>query len=149
MQRSDTGLIEFEYFCRPFNQTFYKLRNSDTLLYQNYDARASDLDSILSIQWLKNTDTILGKICNRIVLHTRSMQLTVAYCPDLPTNPDWYKNTEGGYYNVIYGQTKAHYLLYILETDKTIYKGVATKIVTSEVPISIFPNVVNAAKVHM
>jgi hypothetical protein len=141
VQWPDGGSVEYHYFNRSLNEIFYKLRNMDTLLLLDYSKLSADLDPVLSVNTQANADTVLGRICNRLTLKTRKMTLSFSYDPSLAIDPDWYKNTLGGYYNILYGNTKAVYLKFSIEADQFISKGIATEIIQRPVPDTDFPNV--------
>ncbi len=143
IQWPDKGFVEYQYFNHTVNKVFYKVRGEDTLMFQKYDKRGPELDSILSITKQNNTDTILNKVCNRLVLQSKEIKLTFIYSPEqnFAINPDWYMNSEGGYYNIIYGHTKSIYLKFILETSKFISMGTAKEIVYKSIPDGTFPDI--------
>ena len=141
IQWPNGGSIEYHYFNRALNKIFYKFRDVDTLLFQDYSKLSSELDSVLSVTTIANVDTVLGRVCNRLVLKTRKMTLSFNYDPALAINPDWYKNTLGGYYNIIYANTKAVFLQFVIEGEGFISKGTATEIIQKTIPDTDFPNV--------
>lgn len=141
IDKPDAGMIEYQYFNHRYNLQLYKIREADTLLYYSYEKRTPEQDSVLSITNHENTDTILGRACNRLILKTAKMSLTLIYCPGIRINPDWFSKTKGGYYDLIYSRTKSLYLTYILETDQYISKGIATRINYEKIPDVFFPDI--------
>ncbi|WP_127131781.1 hypothetical protein [Pseudoflavitalea rhizosphaerae] len=141
VDKLDTGMIEYQCFNHVRNLQLYKIRGVDTLLYYSYEKRTPEQDSVLSITSQENTDTILGKACNRLTLRTVKMTLTFIYSPDIKINPDWFSKTKGGYYDLIYSRMKSLYLMYILETDQYISKGIATRINYEKIPDEFFPDI--------
>jgi hypothetical protein len=137
----DAGMIEYQYFNYNNNLQLYKIRGLDTLLYNSYAKRTQDQDSVISITDHEKTDTILGRVCNRLVLRTAEMTLTLIYCPDLRVDPSWFKNSKGGYYDIIYGRTKSLYLVSIIETNKFISKCIATDIKFKKISDEFFPDI--------
>lgn len=137
----DSGMIDFGYFRYDENRQYYKFVGNDTLVYYDYSKPTPDQDSLLSIHHQYNTDTILGRTCNRFVLKMRKMSLTLVYSPLLPVNPGWFKHTRGAYYDIIYSNTKAIYLMCILETDQFISRQIAIEVTEGEVPQEIFDNI--------
>ena len=142
----DNCFIEYQYYNHALNQVFYKLHGSDTLSFENYNKNPPESDSIISITKYNNTDTILNKICNRLVLQIPKMRLTFIYSPQLAVNPEWYKNSRGKYYDVIYGQMRSVFLKYIIEGEGYISTSIATKIDYKTIPNSIFPEVAKLPK---
>ena len=140
IQWIDGGTFEYEYFNRQLNQQFYKARGLDTLLFLDYNQRSPELEPVTSIDILKGTDTILGKICNKLILKTNKMTLTFLYNDYLKINPDWYKNTKGSYYDVIYSNTKSLFLMAFIETDKYVSIIRARQVIFKQIPDEAFPN---------
>jgi hypothetical protein len=139
--RPDKCFIEYQYYNHTISQVFYKLHGADTLLFEDYNKNPPESDSIISVTKYNNTDTILNKICNRIVVQRTNTKMIFVYSPDLKVNPEWYKNAKSGYYDVIYGQMKSVFLKYIIEGDGYISTSVATKIDYKTIPNSVFPEV--------
>jgi hypothetical protein len=142
----DSGIIDFGYFRYDENRQYYKFVGNDTLVYYDYSQPDPDQDSLLSIHHQYTTDTILGRTCNRLVLKMRKMVLTLVYSPLLSVNPDWFKNTKGAYYDIIYSNTKALYLMCILETDEFISRQIAIEVSERELSKEIFDNIHQSPK---
>src|SRR3954462_2678372 len=70
IQLTDDGPLAYEFFDRQLNQQFFKLRKSDTLIYLDCDHIPSVLGPLKGVKTMKGTDTILGKVCDKIVLQT-------------------------------------------------------------------------------
>jgi hypothetical protein len=136
----NAGIVEYQYFNGKLNRIFYKLRNQDTLFYEDYAEQPPYHDSIISTRLNYNTDTILGKICHQFVINTSSLKLTFVFSPDLKVDPSWFANTKGGYYNIIFENTKAVYLKCIVESEGFISVNIAEKILPPPVPDSKFPD---------
>jgi hypothetical protein len=133
--------IEYQYFNHNINKVFYKMGGSDTLFVDDYGRNPNRLDTIISITKYNNSDTILNKICNRIVIQRSKTKMSFIYSPELKLNADWYKNSRAEYYDVIYGQTKSVFLKYIIEGDGYISTAIATKINFKPVGTEVFPDV--------
>lgn len=138
--RYNEGMIEFAYFNHALKKSFYKFYNYDTLIYSHMDELAPDAETLLSTESLYNTDTILGKVCHRFILHTSKQKVTFIYSPEYKVNPDWYKNIKNYFYDVIYSNMKALYLGLIIESDRFISSSVAEKIVSRPVTGKSFPD---------
>jgi hypothetical protein len=146
IQLMDGGSFEYEYFNRQLNQQFYKARGLDTLLFLDYNQGSPEQEPVMSIDNLKGTDTILGKTCNKLILKTSNLTLTILYNDYLKINPDWYKNTKGGYYDIIYSNTKSHFLMAIIETDKYISIIRAKRVIFKQIPDEDFPDLTRIPK---
>lgn len=133
--------VEYQYYNHSINKVFYKLHGVDTLFYENYNINPPESDSIVSVTKYNNTDTILNKICNRLVLQLPKMKLTFFYSPQLAVNPEWYENSRGKYYDVIYGQMRSVFLKYIIEGEGYISTAIATKINFSPIGNDVFPDI--------
>jgi hypothetical protein len=148
ISRFDNCFIEYEYFNHTLSQSFYKLNGSDTLLFENCKNPPKS-DSIISIKTYNNTDTILNKVCNRLVVQRRRMKMTFLYSPGLKINPDWFRNSKGEYYDVIYGQMKSVFLKYIIEGEGYISTCIATKVDPKPISSNFFPDVDKLPKVPL
>jgi hypothetical protein len=140
-QTLDTSFVEYQYFDHTLKQQFYKLRGLDTLLYMAYDKRTDGQDSMPSVTMLYNTDTVLGRQCNRLILHTSKLKLTFIYSSSIKVNPAWFNKTQGGYYDIIYGKMKSLYIKLIVESDHFITIQTAVKIIPRTIPDTIFPDI--------
>lgn len=149
MQTPDTGIVEYTYFNHITNRNIYKMRYLDTLLFYNYNKLSADQPPVTSVTVIENADTILGLKCNKVTLETAARKLSFFYNPELKIDPEWFKNTSGGYYNIIYENTKALYLQVIIETDSYISIVKAEKIVKRKLPDNFFPNVSTMPSVEL
>lgn len=136
----DTSIVEYIYFDHARNHTLYKIRGLDTLFYKSDESRVREQDSVFTITTQERTDTILNKVCNRLILKTAKLTVTFMYSPDIKINPDWFSKTKGAYYNIIYSKMRSLYLGLILETDQYIARSIATKVVYKNIPDSFFLN---------
>lgn len=121
----------------------------DTLYIDDYDRNPRESDTIISVIKYNNSDTILNKICNRIVIQRTKTKMTFVYSPELKLNADWYKKARAEYYDVIYGQMKSVFLKYIIEGDGFISTAVATKINIQPIENDIFPDIEKHPKVPL
>jgi hypothetical protein len=144
--RPNNCFIEYQYFDHTMSQVFYKLRGVDTLLFEDYNKNPPESDSIISVTNYNKTDTVLNKICNRIVVQRTNTKMIFVYSPDLKLNPAWYKNARSGYYDVIYGQMKSVFLKYIIEGEGYISTSIATKIDYKPIANRFFPEVAKLPK---
>jgi hypothetical protein len=148
ISRFDNCFIEYEYFNHTLSQSFYKLNGSDTLLFENFK-NPPESDSIISIKMYNNTDTILNKVCNRLVVQRRRMKMTFLYSPELKINPDWFRNSRGEYYDVIYGQMKSVFLKCIIEGEGYTSTCIATNVDSKPISSNVFPDVAKLPKVPL
>lgn len=141
--------IEYQYFNRNMNKVFYKMHGIDTLYVDDYDRKPRESDTIISVKKYNNSDTILNKICNRIVIQRTKTKMTFVYSPELKLNADWYKNSKAEYYDVIYGQMQSVFLKYIIEGEGFISTAIATKINSNPIGSDIFPDVTKFPRVSL
>lgn len=120
---------------------FYKIRELDTLFYEYYRDLNENQDSVTSVTIQEMTDTILGRVCNRLILRAPRMTLTFMYSPSIEINPDWFKDTKGGYYNIIYSKMRSVYLGFNIETSQYLSKSRATKIIYRKIDDTFFPDI--------
>lgn len=107
LQQPDGGIIEYMYFDTLTNKIYWKLRNIDTVFFEDGRyRRAAENDPAMKCHIVHNTDTLLGMICNSLVIQTKALRLTLVYSPTLRLNPAWYRKTKIGFYDLIYSQTK-------------------------------------------
>ncbi len=137
----ETCDMEYEYFSKQLNQQFLKLRGKKFIGVLNYEKGPSDQEPVISYEIREHTDTILGRVCNSLILQTQSAKLTFVYSPELYVNPEWYTNTQGGYYNYIYGMTKALYLKFTIETEQYTSQAIAYLIHPSHILFTDLPDV--------
>ena len=76
-----------------------------------------------------------------MVVQRTKMKMTFIFSPELTLNPDWYKHSRSGYFDVIYGQMKSVYLKYIIEGNGYVSTSIATSINNKTCENSVFPDV--------
>lgn len=129
IQRPDGGDLEYYYYNHIDNKLYSKYRSIDTVYFQSGEQLGASQDSIFTTRIQYNTDTILGYICNRFILQSEKLTLTLIYAPQLAVDPVYFKKTKYSYYDVIYAQTHSLFLVSIAEFDQFISKLVAQKVV--------------------
>lgn len=141
LQNPDDGMIEYSYFNHSKNRKYWKIKGADTLFFElGNEKREEEVDSTLKTNIEYNTDTILGFVCNRLIILTQRLKLTIIYSPSFEINPVWYQKTKMGYYNIIYGLTKAVFLESIVETKDYISEMIAQEIIRRNVSEAEFPD---------
>ncbi len=146
LQKPDDGMIEYSYFNHLVNKNYWKLKGTDTLFYElGNESREGEVDSTLKTKIEYNTDTILGFICNRLIIQTQNLKLTIIYSPLFVINPAWYQNTKMGYYDIIYSSTKAVYLESIVETKDYVSEMTAQEVHKRKILDTEFPDISQAA----
>ena len=146
LQNPDDGIIEYSYFNHTDNKRYWKIRGADTLLYELGDKnREPEIDSTLTLKTEYNTDTVLGFVCNRLVIKTKDLNLTFIYTPSFAVSPSWYENTKIGFYNIIYGSIKAIYLKSIVETKDYVSTMTVQSIQQRKIFDKEFPDITKAA----
>lgn len=130
----NAGIIDFGYFNWMDNRQYYKFIGVDSLVYDDYSTLTTEMEPIITQRAEYNIDTILGLICNRLILQTKNMTLTIVYHPSIAVNPRWFSKTKGGYYDRIYAHTKSLYLMSIVETAR--YKSMDKAISIEKMEIS-------------
>jgi hypothetical protein len=132
---------EYQYFDRDKQRQYWKLRNYDTLLFVPATDAGDTANRITSTQNLKRVDTVLGRVCNRFVLRTKSMKLSLSYDPSIAVDPSWFRNAKLNAMDLIYGTMKSMYLKMVWETNDFIETATASKIQRRMVLSNEFPQV--------
>jgi hypothetical protein len=141
ISKPNAGNLEYFYFNCSDNKIYSKYKSVDTLFYQPGDRLPSYQDSVYTTEIHYNTDTILGYICNRFILKSSTLKLTLIFSPQLPVNPRWYKNTKYSYYDVIYSQTHSLFLKSIAEFEQFASIMSAQKVLPRKVNENEFPDI--------
>lgn len=132
----------YQYFDRNRKKQYWKLRVDDTLVYMPItDSSLDPGDNITSVQNLKHVDTVLGRVCNRFVLRTTKMKLSLSYDPSIPVDPAWFRDAKLNAMDLVYGTMKSMYLKMVWETNDFVETATATKIERRLVLPSEFPPV--------
>jgi len=139
--RPSAGSLEYYYFNHTSNRVYSKFKSADTLFFEPGDEPMPSQDSVYTIEMQYNTDSILGYICNRLILRSKSLKLTIVYSPDLAVDPSWYKNTKHAYYDVIYSHTRSLFLKSISEFDQFVSILTAYEVVPRMVKKEEFPDI--------
>ena len=134
-------MIEYLHYDHFTNKSYWKIVGLDTLYFElGGEKRETEVDSSISTRLEYNTDTILGYKCNRFIIVTSTMKLTFIYSPELAVDPSWYQYTKIGYYDLIYGHTRAYYLESIVENKGYISKMIAQNVIARAVSENEFPD---------
>jgi hypothetical protein len=145
MQQPEGGIIEYMYFDTLTNKIYWKLHNSDTLFFEDGRyRRAAENDPGMKYHIALNTDTLLGMVCNSLIIQTKALELTLVYCPALQVNPAWYRKTRVGFYDLIYSKTKSICLKSIITTRQSVSVSTAMEIYYTDMEDTVFPDVHNA-----
>ncbi|HVU97322.1 MAG TPA: hypothetical protein VHE34_18965 [Puia sp.] len=139
--KPDSGTLQYLFFSRIDNKVYSKYDWTDTLFYQPGDRLLASQDSVYTTEIKYNTDTLLGYVCNRFILRSASLTLTIIYSPNLVVDPTWFTETKYSYYNVIYGQTHSLLLKSIAEFGRFVSILSADQVVPRKVSNNEFPNV--------
>jgi hypothetical protein len=149
IHRFHSKLFEYYYFNHVKNREYWKINVYDTLLGRPGEFRGgAKEDSLISTQILLNTDTILGLVCNRLILRTYAATLTLIFSPQIRTNPDWYELSKLNYYDVVYRNMKSYYLKMIWETNQFVSTFSAVYLKARPVSVDEFPDL-NLTPVEM
>ena len=140
LQKPDSGSLQYLFFSRVENRIYSKYDWADTLFYQSGEQLPRSQDSAYTIEVKQGSDTILGYSCNRFILHTPNLTLTLIFAPELSIDKDWFKDTKYSYYNIIYANTHSLFLKSIAEFGKYVSILEAERIQRREVSNSEFPN---------
>ena len=132
---------EYQYFDRNRKKQYWKLKNYDTLLYEPITGDGDTVDRIISTQNLQHVDTVLGRVCNRFVLRTKSMKLSLSYDPSISVDPSWFRDATLNSMDLVYGTMKSMYLRMVWETNDFIETATASKIERRLVLPNEFPQV--------
>ena len=132
---------EYQYFDRNRKKQYWKLKNYDTLLYEPITGAGDTVDRIISTQNLQHVDTVLGRVCNRFVLRTKSMKLSLSYDPSISVDPSWFRDATLNSMDLVYGTMKSMYLRMVWETNDFIETATASKIERRLVLPNEFPQV--------
>jgi hypothetical protein len=140
----DDGIVEYMFFHRLANKIYWKLRNVDTLFFEDGRfRRPAENDPALQTTSQLRRDTILGKVCNSFSIKTKALRITLLYNASLRINPSWYTNSKIGFYDLIYAKTKAIFLKSIVETKESVSSTTATEIYETDVDDNVFPDVLS------
>lgn len=134
------GPLKYIYQDIVNNMYYEKYRGIDTIYFMSSGPGYDIQDSILRIEQKKQTDTILGRLCDRVTFHTRKLKLTMLYNRELAANLQLYLKSAKGFYNIIYPLTKAYYLQSIADGEKVYSTMTATSVKWQQLPDDFFPD---------
>ncbi len=84
------GLLEFDLYLKADNKLYQKKRNNDTIFWNDCSITG---DKIQNFLFSSKTDTVLGIICDRLLIQYKDNSETHYYNADsIRTNPDWFEN---------------------------------------------------------
>lgn len=132
---------EYQYLDPHTNKGYIKIQKRDTLLLADGAKSLPGESPLLDVSQELNTDTILGYVCNKLILKFKNETRTYFYSPELSTNPEWYKQTRAMSTDVAYKHMKSYFLALKYELPGFSYTFRATNIFPGKVPADIFPKV--------
>lgn len=84
------GLLEFDLYNKEANKIYLKKRNNDTIFWTDCGLRG---DTIQKFSYSPKTDTIIGIVCDRLVIQYKGKSETHFYNSDSARiNPAWFEN---------------------------------------------------------
>ncbi|WP_343306947.1 hypothetical protein AAHN97_07510 [Chitinophaga niabensis] len=140
MSIMDSSTIDYSYFNPHLNKYYTRLAGDDSVYEDPGDVLTEAGNFLLDTRLEYNTDTILGYVCNRLIMKYKFSTKTYIYSPEIATNPEWYKHSKVYYFDVMYKLMKAYYLGMRVDHRDYAYEVRAISVIRSELPDSVFPD---------
>ena len=139
---------QWQLYINKENKIYNKMMSSDTVFWNN--AAIHD-DELLSSKVNKNAITILGYVCDELVMVFRSGTHRYYYSSKLPVNSKLFVNHKyGNYYNYV-SRANAVPLKMIIEDVEFTMESIATKVEAKKFPATFFvlpPNTKTAQSLY-
>ncbi|WP_298903922.1 hypothetical protein [uncultured Psychroserpens sp.] len=133
---TNSRFISYQLFRHNDSMVYYKHNiKSDSLFYSKVN---TDKKETFSYKIEKRTDTILGYICDKLIVEGGYGTKTYYYTSELSLNPEYYKNfTIGNKYDIM-KLMKAIYLKLEMTYDAISVRVVATEVKKQKLENSVF-----------
>jgi hypothetical protein len=126
---------QWQIFINKDNKLYNKMASSDTVFWN--DTRMHN-DQLLNVKVNKNALTVLGYLCDELILTCASGVHKYYYNSKLPVDGELYANhAYGNYYNYI-SRANAIPLKMILEDNDFTMESTATKVTPKKLPAGFF-----------
>ena len=125
-QISEGQYMSFQVYKPNDAKLYYKdFIESDTIYFK--DLKKFD-NTEFEFEIIKNADTILNHICDKLIYKTDQTEEHYYFSPDLKQNPKYFKDYSFGNKNKLTELTKSIHLRYDLFFNGILIKSVATEI---------------------
>jgi len=132
----DSQFMSYQLFRYDKNAIFHKKRlDSDTLVKTNTIAKKNEK---FKYKIYKKTDTILGYLCDKLIITSSDVKTTYYYSNKLSIDPKYYKNLTVLNKNKIVEIMKSCYLRFIHENEYFIADMIAVKVKREDLDDKIF-----------
>ena len=132
---TDGMFAKWQLFINKDNKIYNKMASSDTVFWNN---AAEHYDELLSSKINKNALTVLGYLCDELILNCKSGVHKYYFNSQLKVNGALFVNHKyGNYYNYI-SRTNAIPLKMIIEDYDFTIESIATKVIPKKIPDNFF-----------
>lgn len=122
----DSQFMSYQLFRHDKNAIFHKKRiESDTLVKVSTIANKNEK---FEFEIHKNVDTILGYLCDKLIVNDSNVKTTYYYSSKLSIDPAFYKNLTVMNKNKIVEIMKSCYLRFVHENEYFIADAIAVKV---------------------
>jgi hypothetical protein len=127
--------IKLQMYRGQENKSYSLTAKSDTLYWEDYSLNK---DKAISYEIKKNQDTVLGILCDVIIIKAEMSKTYFYYSRKYEINPELFKQHNYGNWYYIISKTKALPLKTIFENKQFILTSIATKIIPMKLGGDIF-----------
>jgi hypothetical protein len=127
--------ITMQLYDYKTNRIYNRKPNSDTLYW--FDA-ITNTDEVVSFEIKKNAEKILGKLCDEIIMKTKTGTTTIFYCSQYKVDCKLYENHNYSNWAFYVEKAKALPLKTIVETSNFRMESIATQIKSLELESEYF-----------
>ena len=117
--------LEIQLYRGDENRCYTLTSQSDTLFWEDC---MKNNDAAISYEIKLNQDSVLGIICNEIIVTSLKSKMHIFYNEKFKINPEQYKNHNYGNWYYFISKTKSVPLKTVLETDQFIFTSIASEI---------------------
>jgi hypothetical protein len=117
------------------NRSYTLTGKNDTLYFEDY---GTNKDEAIKYELQKNIDTILGVICDVLIVETKKSKTNFYFNSQYNINPELFKQHVYGNWYYTISKTKALPLKTVYETDQFILISIATEIKEIKLEDSFF-----------
>jgi hypothetical protein len=129
------SFMKLQIYRNDENRNYNLTAKSDTLYYEDY---SKNKDKALSFEIMRNQETIMGILCDLIVVKAEKSKTLFYFNSDYKVNPELFKGHNYGNWYYMVSKTNALPLKTITETEQFIMTSVAIEITPMKLKDNVF-----------
>lgn len=127
--------IKMQFYNNAENRSYSLTAKSDSLYWEDY---GKNKDVAIKYEVEKNKETVMGLVCDMIIVYTAKSKTTYYYNKKYPINLEMYKKHQYGNWYYTISKTKALPLKTVYEDEQLVLTSTAVKISPQKLEDNVF-----------